>query len=168
MFVAWKLWRNADKGNYRDDDTATYHDSKKYTDTNIPIYGVSRTIVASSLYVWPEQITQLYGGEGPANTVDCLTLQILSTKTYNRRFLTNPTDKYARQRSGAPPSGSELHCTGLYICQLDFLGIANLIVFINRICNICVIPANSASNFAGPGINGCGSLQWPNNGKWRE
>ena len=33
-------------------------------------------------------------------------------------------------------SGSELHCTGLPICQLDLLGIADYIVFVNRNCNV--------------------------------
>ena len=70
--------------------------------TNIPIYSVSRTNIAPYLYIWPVQITQSYGGDCLANTVDCLTLQILSAKTYNRRFLANPTDKYACQCSGAP------------------------------------------------------------------
>ena len=67
-----------------------------------PIHSVSRTTVAPSLYNWPVQITQLYGGDCPANTVDCLTLQILSAKTNNLRFLANPTDKYARQCIWAP------------------------------------------------------------------
>ena len=94
------------------------------------IYGVRRTIVAPSFYIWPAQIPQLYGGDCPANTVDCLRL----TKTYNRPFLANPTDKYARQWSSLPPAWSS---TGSHICQLDFLGIAVYIVFINRICNVC-------------------------------
>ena len=37
-------------------------------------------------------------------------------------------------------SGSELHCTVLHICQLDLLGIADYIVFVDRICNVCAKP----------------------------
>ena len=33
--------------------------------------------------------------------------------------------------------GSELHGIGLHICQLDLLGIADYIVFVDRICNVC-------------------------------
>ena len=33
-----------------------------------------RTIVGYSLYIWPKLITQLYAGECPSNTVDCLAL----------------------------------------------------------------------------------------------
>ena len=36
-------------------------------------------------------------------------------------------------------SGSELHCTGLPICQLDLLGIGDYIVFVDRICSVCAI-----------------------------
>ena len=61
-------------------------------------------------------------------------LQILLTKTYNRWFLANSTDKYARQWSSLPPAWS---FTGWHICPLDLLGIANYIVFVNRICNVC-------------------------------
>ena len=60
------------------------------------IYGDSCTIVAPSLNIFPVQITQSYVGDCPANTIDCLALQILSAKTYNRQFLENTTDKYAR------------------------------------------------------------------------
>ena len=90
--------------------------------TVLTIYGVSRTIVAPSLYIWSVQITQSYGGDCPANTVDCLTLQILLTKTYNRRFLANPTDKYASQWSSKSEARSS---TGKNICQLDLWGIAD-------------------------------------------
>ena len=107
------------------------------------IYGDSCTIVAPSLNIFPVQITQSYVGDCPANIVDCLALQILQTKTYNRRFLPNPTDKYARQCSGAPSTGSKLHCTGSHICQLDLFGIADYIVFIDRICNVCANPPSS-------------------------
>ena len=100
------------------------------------IYGISRIIVGNSHYIWPAQITQSYVGDCPANTVDCQTLQILLTKTYNRRFLANPTDKYARQWSSSPLAWSS---TGSHICQLDLLGIADYIVFANRICNVCAI-----------------------------
>ena len=34
-------------------------------------------------------------------------------------------------------SGSELHCTSSHICQLDLLGNADYIVFVDRICNVC-------------------------------
>ena len=68
--------------------------NKHYT-----IYAVSRKIVTPSIYIWPAQITQSYGNECPANTVDCLTLQILLIKTYNRRFAANPTKKNTRQWS---------------------------------------------------------------------
>ena len=98
------------------------------------IYGVGRTIVGPSLYIWPAQITQSYAGDCPSNTVDCQTLQISLTKTYNRRFLANPTDKYARQWSSSPPAWSS---TGSHICQLDLLGIADYIVFGSEICNVC-------------------------------
>ena len=60
-----------------------------------PIYSVSRTIVAPSLYIWPLQISQLYGCDCVTNTVDFLTLQILSTKTSNLQILAYLTDKYA-------------------------------------------------------------------------
>ena len=51
----------------------------------VPIYGVSRTIVAPSLYIWLKSYA--------ANTLDCLTLHELVMKTYNRQFLANPTDR---------------------------------------------------------------------------
>ena len=76
----------------------------------------------------------LYGCDCPTNTVYCLTLQILLTVTYNLRFLTNPTEKYARQWSSLPPACCS---TGSHICQLDLLGITDYIVFVNKICNIC-------------------------------
>ena len=98
------------------------------------IYGVRRTIVGPSLFIWPAQITQLYASECPSNTVDCLTLQIQLTKTYNRLFLANPTVKYASQWSSeAEPRSS----TGLHICQLDLLAIADYIVFVSWTCNVC-------------------------------
>ena len=59
-----------------------------------------RTISALSLHIWPAQITQSYGGDWPANTVDSLALQILLTKSYNRRFLANTTKNMLA--SGAP------------------------------------------------------------------
>ena len=34
-------------------------------------------------------------------------------------------------------SGSELHFTGSDVCQFDLLGIADYIVFVDRICNDC-------------------------------
>ena len=98
------------------------------------IYGFSRTIVAPSLYIWPEQITQSYGGDCPGNTMDWLTVQILLTKTQNRRFLANPTDKYASQWSSLPPAWSS---TGMHICHLNLLGIADYNFFVSRICNVC-------------------------------
>ena len=36
-------------------------------------------------------------------------------------------------------SDSELHCTGLHICQLVLLGFANYIAFVDRICSVCAI-----------------------------
>ena len=76
-----------------------------------PIYRVSCTILAPSLYIWPVQITQSYGDDCPANTMDGQMLKILSTNTYNQRFLANPTNKYARQCSEAPRLwlGAPLH-----------------------------------------------------------
>ena len=94
-------------------------------------------------YIWPPQITQLYGGDCPANTIDCLTLQILFIKIYNRRFLANPTDKYARQWSSLPPACSS---TGSHICHLDLRGIADYIVFVKRICDIYANLAVSSSS----------------------
>ena len=63
-----------------------------------------------------------------------LTLQILLTKIYNRRFLANPTEKYARQWSVLPPAWSS---TGEHICQSDLLGIAKYINFVSDIYNVC-------------------------------
>ena len=50
--------------------------------TFVPIYGVSRTIMAPSLYIQPVQIIKSCGDDFSANIVDCLTLQILLAKTY--------------------------------------------------------------------------------------
>ena len=80
-----------------------------FTDVGFsPILGVVKTLCSPEN---PLQITQSYGGDCPANKVDCIALQILSAKTYNRRVLANPTDKYARQCSGGPCLwlGTSLH-----------------------------------------------------------
>ena len=63
-----------------------------------------------------------------------ITLQILLTKTFNWLFLANSTDKYAHQWTSSPPAWSS---TGSHICQFDLLGIADYIVFVDRICNVC-------------------------------
>ena len=76
----------------------------------------------------------LNAGECPSNVVDCPTLQI--QLTYNRLFLANPNEKYACQWSSPAPPWSS---TGSHICQLDLLGIADYIVFVSWICNVCAI-----------------------------
>ena len=78
-----------------------------------------------------------YEGDCPANTVDCLTLQMLSAKTYNRRFLANPTDKYARQCSGAPRLwlGAPLHWLAFLL--VGFARHRRLYCLSDGICNVC-------------------------------
>ena len=66
----------------------------------------------------------LYAGKCHSNSVDCLMIQEQVTKTYNRLFLANPTDKYACQWSSSPLARSS---TGLHICQLDLLGMYNIV-----------------------------------------
>ena len=96
------------------------------------------TVLATQLLHLPFifDLHRSYGGDCPANTVDCLMFHILSTKTYNWGFLAYPTDKYACQWSSLPLAFSS---TGSHICQFDLLGIADYIVFVNRICNVCAI-----------------------------
>ena len=110
----------------------TYHKLR-----STQIYRVSRTIVAPSFYIWPIQITQSYGGDCPANTVNYLTLQILLTKTYNRRFRTNKTDKYAGQCSGDPRLwlGAPLH--RLAYLSVRFARHRRSYCLFDRICNVC-------------------------------
>ena len=101
------------------------------------IYGVSRTIVVPSLSISLVQITQSYGGDCPANKVDCVTLEILSTGTYNRRFLENQTNKYARHCSGAPRLWlrAQQHCLAYF--SVGFPRHRRLYCLFNRICNVC-------------------------------
>ena len=107
--------------------------------TFLSIYSVSHTIVKPSLYIWPVQITQSSRGDCPANTVDCLMLQILSTKTYNPWFLANPTDKYACQCRKAPRLwlGAPLQCPA-YL-SVGFARYCQLYCLCDRICNVCAI-----------------------------
>ena len=105
--------------------------------TFVPIYGVSITIVAPSLYIGPVQITQSYEGDCPANTVDCLILQIQSAKTYDRRSHANPNDKYACQCILGPCLwlGTPLHW--LTYLSVRFAQHCRLYWLCYRICNIC-------------------------------
>ena len=94
---------------------------------HLPIYGVRRTSPLNS-FQFHAQIIQLYAGECPSNSVDCLTLHDQLMKTYNQLFLANPTDRNARQWSSSSPPGSS---TGSHFSQLDLLGTAEYIVFIS-------------------------------------
>ena len=88
-----------------------------------PNYGVSRTFVAPSLYIWPVQITQSYRNDCPANTVPYPKRPIIgnSLQIQLTHMLASAVELLA--------SGSELHCTGSHICQLDLLAIADYIIF---------------------------------------
>ena len=47
-------------------------------------------------------------------------------------------------------SGSKLHCTGSHICQLDILDIADFLVLVDRIWNVCAISLSAQSD--GPSL----------------
>ena len=102
-----------------------------------PAKNIHSTLLAViSLFNWPAQIIQSSAGGFPSNHIECLTSHHQLTKTCNQLCLANPTDKYACQWSSSPPARS---FTGSHICQLDLLGIADYIVFVSEICNVCAI-----------------------------
>ena len=105
----------------------------------VPIYSVSRTIVAPSLIIWPVQITQSYGGYCPANTVDCIKLQILLAQTYYQLFLANPTNKFDHQCSEAPCLWLEAPLHWLTYLSVGFAWHRRLYRPCDRICNVCAI-----------------------------
>ena len=102
----------------------------------LSIYGFSRTIVAPSLYSCTDYLILWRWLSCQHHRLSRM-LQILSEKTYNRRFLANPTDKYAHQCSGAPSVwlGAPLH-------WLAYLSVGNtrhrrLYRLCDRIFNVC-------------------------------
>ena len=65
----------------------------------------------------------------PSNTVDCLTLQIQLTKTYNHISYSSQIQLTNMLAGGAPLQTS----TGEHICHFRFLGTADYIIFVSRI-----------------------------------
>ena len=96
---------------------------------------IQSTVLAAQLLHHPF----IFGLYRLLNYLDCLTLQILSTKTYNRRFLPNPTDKCARQCSGARRLWLEAPLHWLAYLSVGFAQHHRLYRLCGTICNIGAI-----------------------------